>query len=85
MNIDPKRLHGRDLWIYYTQDCPDEDLQSVVRMLPIALQDFNDIYDVLERVANGENIDVCYPSEHMVENVEKIGQIDDGFIYFTKN
>lgn len=86
MNIDPKKLHGRDLFIYYTQDCPDENLMSIVRMLPIALPNDEDVFAVLERVANGEMIGVCYPSEGNVPTgVEKIGEISDGFLYFTKN
>ncbi len=86
MNIDPQKLHGRDLFIYYTQDCPDENLMSIVRMLPIALPNDEDVFAVLERVANGEMIDVCYPSEGNVPTgVEKIGEIPDGFLYFTKN
>ena len=82
--IDISNLKGADLFWYFTNDYPDEDYSSAVKLLPYATMDFEKAYDILERIVrDGKKLVAVYPGieETDTSKMEFVGSIEDGGLY----
>lgn len=82
---DPKKLKGKDLFIYCTQIHPDHEFRERASMLPNAVLSMEKAYSILERViAKGATLGCYYPAHdnpNTIVGKEILGDIPDGCLY----
>jgi len=81
--IDPRELRGEALFIYFTEDYPNAEYSSVVKLLKTAVSSPEKLYGILERcVKEGKVLVPVYPEDTRdVSKLEYVGEIPDGTLY----